>query len=348
MTKVKIRRLVPSPLEDEVVDKRAVMARDKSIIDSLLSMSSKDREKETKEKKTKSKKKKKDKKKKSKKKKKDLIYTMDIYNENGGKPKDKNSEDFYEKRFNGSLVLLANLLTEVNEAMIENKDYLHDMRKGKVRSSPMAITSQMSNISSLLGSKLSVIKEITAVNTKISDLELKKSSADAKSSAKQEEQQNNSRFIMDQLFDRVVNSDVTIHTKDGSKPSKGKGGTKKSKKQIDDEINARISELEKDGEIEFTDNELAFKYERDGVRIQIQKNMQNDRWKFIAVNDNGDELYDYPVPNKKDVGRVEFDEYTMKAKDKLGNIYDVILEEYPDDGYDSLYDHEDSDDFYNG
>ena len=347
MTKVKITRLVPSPLDEENIDRHKVMARDKNIIDSLLALSSK--KKDTKDKKSKTKKKKKDKsKKKSKKKKKDLIYTMDIYNENGPKAKDKNSEDFYEKRFNGSLVLLANLLTEVNEAMVENKDYLHEMRKGKVRSSPMAITSQMSNISSLLGSKLSVIKEITAVNTKISDLELKKSSADSKSSAKQEEQQSNSRFIMDQLFDKVVNSDAIIHTKDDSKPSRGKAGTKKSKKQIDDEINARISQLEEDGELEFTDNELAFKYERDGVRIQIQKNMQNDRWKFIAVNDEGDELYDYPVPDKKSVGKVEFDEYTMKAKDKLGNVYDVILEEYPDDGYDSLYDHYEDDDFYNG
>ena len=51
---------------------------------------------------------------------------------------------------------------------------------------------------------------------------------------------------------------------------------------------------------------------------------QNDDWRIIAVGDNGNEVLDYPIPDKKDLGKVKFSADHKYATDKFGRSYKVI------------------------
>ena len=144
------------------------------------------------------------------------------------------------------------------------------------------------------------------------------------------------------MFSKLIDNDTKLTVDDDddddvdkyitSSPSKNKN----KKKDVSKAIDERIKELEDSGEIEFTDNELAFKYENENVQIVILKNVNNGRWKFAALNEDGDELYDYPLPNKKSIGKVKFDMEKLVAKDGLNRQYDVIQVDSFDDNDDYL------------
>ena len=239
-------------------------------------------------------------------------------------------------------------MKEIHDTTTDAKEFLDVMKKGKIRCSPTSIATQTSVISNLLSTKLSTIKEITAVNSKISELELKKMAADNKNgekSGKAIEKDNN--LIIDKIFTDILKTDSHIGPEyddedDIDKYLSSDSNKKNKNKSIED----RIKELEESGDIEFTDTELAFKYESEDVRIVIYKNMNNNRWKFEALNADGEELYDYPLPDKKKIGKVKFDMEKLIATDGLNRTYEVIpVDEFDDsDDYLNKYTREDFDD----
>lgn len=93
---------------------------------------------------------------------------------------------------------------------------------------------------------------------------------------------------------------------------------------IDEALEARINKLVEDDELQFSDTELAYKYEGN-VEIIVDKNADNERWEFVAIDtETGDEIFDYPLPLKKSIGSVTFDRENGLMKDKLGNVYRVV------------------------
>lgn len=359
---VKVRRLVDIPTKEKVtmddndidILNNLISLSSKKTKPNYYDQNSDDDEDDDFFGKKKKKDKKKDKKKKKKDKKKDKIKKPKL---NLDKLKifddevEKDDVDFYEQRFSSSLVLLTDSLKEINDTIVDNKRYLNELKSGqigehRIKMSPMTIASQMGNIASLINTKLSAIKQITDVNKSISDLEIKKFNNDIKvNGGKKEGSETNTNLLMDQVFDKLINHNNEIkkaekelydEEDDDKKKSKKKkekikddddDNDKKSKKKKEkkeyDSIDDRINSLMESGELEFTDNESAFKYERDGVEIAIQKKLKTSEWEFIALNSDGDELFDYPLPDKKNIGKVKFDEKSDTAKDALGQKYNV-------------------------
>lgn len=319
--KVRVKRIIDSPLED----KTTMDDNDINILNNLISLSKGGKKEKEKEKTSRKKEKKKDKKKNKKKDKikkpKLNLDALRIFDEDDEVKKD--NEEFYEQRFSSSLILLRDVLKEVNDNIVENKLYLNELKNGRIgdnriKMSPMTISSQMTNIASLVNTKLSAIKQITDVNKSISDLELKKVNVDQKINGTEDKEQN-SKLMMDKVFDQLINFDMPDDPYIEQKTEKKKKN--KKYKNIDD----RINQLEEKGELEFTDNEKAFKYEKDGVEVAIRKDFDKGTWEFFAQNKKGDELFDYPLPDKKNVGRMKFDDKSDKAKDALGQTYNVYL-----------------------
>lgn len=331
---------------------------DMFILNKLIEQIQPEEEKPKKE--NKKKKKNKDKKKKKKKKNKDSLFDKygfgDLFTDDEEKEKkikkekvNKSDEDFYEYRFSSSLVLLKDLLKDINSLTDDSKKTLEQFKKSIQRGSFTAVTNQTSNIANLFNTKLSVIKEITTVNKNISDLEIKKfkdSGADVET---------DNLAAMDAMYDKIMGSDLSIKSplegneKKDKKKKKNKEDTKK--KEIlfeeddtaplinlgekeeyyddindDDDLDDIVENMIKSGEIELTDNELAFKYEKNkGIQIVVDKNVRTGRWNFRAIDQNGDTIYDYPLPNKKSIGKVKFDIDKGLAKDQLGNVYTVLF-----------------------
>lgn len=289
---------------------------------------------------------------------------------------ERDSDEFYEARFNSSLILLREILKQVNEQITSADISLEDLKNSRARGSQTAMTAQTSNMASFLNLKLNVVKEITGINKTVSDFELKrlKELGGADNGA-------NEDYMMNEILKKVMNDDSigTNDTKPKKKKKKDKKEEKKEKKskkdledaeyvnsiisgeveyeeddddddnfgledydddddyEIDDEeidslLDDRIEELVDDGEIEFSETELAFKYEGN-VRIVVVKNPDNDRWRFAALDDDDEEIVDYPLPTKKAVGRVTFDREKGIAKDSLGKVYEIFFVDTHSDLY---------------
>lgn len=361
-------------------------AADLDVLDELINGSyynKKSYEKKIKKDKKKDKKDKKKKDKKSKNKAKGLLDLDEVVdsdlNQYGQfkKKVEKESDEFYESRFNGSLILLREILKQVNDQITTTDISLDDLKNSRARGSQTAMTAQTSNMASFLGLKLNIIKEITGVNKTVSDFELKRlkelGGADAGGA--------NEDYMMNEILKKVMNDDNigTGDVKPKKKKKKDKKEEKKEKKskkdldeaefvndiisgeteysdliddddelsfgydeedddfevdndEIDELLDDRIDELIEDGELEFSETEMAFKYEGD-ARIVIVKNPQNERWRFAALDDEDEEIVDYPLPTKKAVGRVTFDREKGIAKDSLGKIYEIFFVDTNSDLY---------------
>lgn len=336
---IKVKRLIDSPLDN--YEPANMTDIDLEIISSLVSLDKKKSKKskdkdESKKKKDKDKKKKDKKKDKKKKKDKEKIKkpkmhidALDIYGEDEENRREE-LDKLYQSRFSSSLLLLTDILKETNDTILENKKFLNELKKGfigdiRVKLSPMAISTQSNSISQLINTKLATVKQITDVNKAISDLELKKLSNDQKVKAADKSiEVQDSRILLDKVFDDLINFDMP------EDPNVDKKKEKKKKKKKDkeyDSIDDRIDDLIKDGEIEFTDTENALKYEKDGgveIAIRMNRNDESD-WEFVALNPDGEEVFDYPLPRKSIVGTMKFDDEYITAKDMLGEKYNVYI-----------------------
>lgn len=318
---------VRSPFDD---DKKKVESSDIDILNQLISMrsNSNNTEKEHKKKKKKDKKIKKDVDKKTKnKEKKKSKHMLEVFddifesdeNKKPKKKKNREAEDFYEKRFRGSLMLLKGLMEEVNETALDSKDHIRQLKAAPGRGTAMAIANQSSTVSTLLNTKLSIIKEITTVNKSISDLEIRNETQKMKNKSDADKSKDGSVYL-DDMFEKIMNNEIPIPDFDDDDLSK----YSLSKSSLD----KRIDSLVDDGTIEFNDSERAFKYEAMGdVEIAILYNTSSKKtkkWEFVAIGPDGDEINDYPLPTKKSCGRMAFDLENDSAKDKLGNVYRLI------------------------
>lgn len=323
---VKVRRLIDSPLKEE----NAMMTdSDLEIINGLIALDSDKEEKKSKKekkkkKKDKDKKKKKKKDKEKKKKKNSNLDALNIYDDE--KPEVDPMGSLYKQRFSSSLILLRDLMKEIDDSIYDNKELLAQLKKGyigdiRVKISPMAIASQNGSISQLINTKLATIKQITDVNKSISDLELKKMSNDQKVKANDPAAAGLSdKALIDKVFNDLINFDMP------EDPTIEKKSKKKKKKEKEyDSIEDRLKDLEDSGEITFNENEEAVKYERMGVRVAIRMSINTNEWEFFAIDSNGDEVFDYPLPMKKNIGKVKFSEDFKTGKDELNNVYDVYL-----------------------
>lgn len=354
--KVKVKHIDNNPIPETLPSVyREENDKDLDILNKLMYSSRKRDEKREKDKKEKKKKEKGQKKKGKKKEKKSALASLhelggniDIFGDGKGngspivqKP-DKTSEEFYEQRFDGSLALLRDLLRDVNHQTEDGKEFLQMLKQTpRQRGFLTAITNQTSNIASLINTKLSVIKEITSVNKSISDLELKRmaKTGSGPGGVAGPEGENSDDFILDQMFTKLMSTDTpTIETRKKKKKKKREEDPGFNMKvpdgeididdleedDFDDILDERISQMMDEGEIVLTDNEKAFKYENDkSIRIVIRKNAKTQHWEFEAVNGEDEILDDYPVPIKKAVGRMQFDNDKGIARDRLGNTYEV-------------------------
>lgn len=344
---------LPLPFDDDIEEKQnnGQNSTDMAILNHLISMTETKKKKKSKKKKEISKSGKKSKNKKNKNIKIDTseFYdpdAIDAMTEKKKKEKpNRESEEFYENRFQGSLILLKGLMEEVNNQSSECKEHIAVLKKNPTaRGATMAITNQSNTVASLLNTKLSVIKEITSVNKLISELELKNESQKAKQKAEKEKGKDSNSYI-NEMFEKVMNCDIPIPDIDDDLLLSSNSGKKKKVKGLDIEsLDSRIDEMIDSGELEFTDSELAFKYEANGgveVCILYKIKSKRNKWEFVAYDSNGDEILDYPLPKKNVVGKVDFDLENDIASDQLGNTYRVLYddEEYNQGGdFDSLDD----------
>lgn len=246
----------------------------------------------------------------------------------GKRKKDNNP---YKKEFAEELTLLYDLLDEMNKFSKELDRKYKEMSSAKVRGVSKYTSDLIENIIASKTSKLQVLKEIANIKKTISDLYIKEN-------AKKQnvEGENSMEVFATKYLQNVLNY------------GRGKFVSELSNRNVeeDDEIDDLVSDIENrkasytsheedeyqrliEERLSDTDNPFRseagtkyIQYENRGVKIYIKRCIDNGEWEFIALDRDNQQVYDYPLPKKRDVGKVKFkDDY---ATDERGRMYKVI------------------------
>lgn len=252
------------------------------------------------------------------------LNELNIFDKNEQK-KMSTDKDIYVERFGGSLELLKDLLTQVNGTLDESKEYLDQLKNNpQRRGATMAISNQSGTVGSLLSTKLSVIKEISSVNKSISELEIKKQDRDLKIQALEKDANPESNeHLIDDIIERMMDTNVDITESVDAEHSKRKG---KKKEMTEEYLDEMVSDLIENDEDFLNENQKAIRYENMGVEFVVVSKLNTHHWHLMAIDNEGDELVDYPVPDKKVISPMSIDYEMLTAEDSLGKTYRVFLE----------------------
>lgn len=253
-------------------------------------------------------------------------YSYADYNElgiDGKNPKKKRDKDGlvdYDKEFSNELRILKSMEVQQTKFVDDLTEQYKNMMSSK--SSARGVTKYMTD---LIGSitdarttNINIIKEIIATKKIIAELSIKEREKLLKDSLSNDQENINAyaNSFMKELFrtgrSNIVNADVS--------------GVDDDYEEYDSEdIYRDIIDVTGDTIMsdEDKERELFLKYENVDVEISVIYHDNTGEWEFVAYDDEGNELSDYPLPSKC---KINIDRVNGTAVDEYGQRYNLIIQ----------------------
>lgn len=243
----------------------------------------------------------------------------------------KEDENEFKKEFAEELAMLNDLLDEVN-SFGKKLDKKFDAIDGsKAKGMSKYLNELITSILTSKTTKLQILKEISSLKKNIQELKIKSDSKKANLGDNGSlESSANSYFreIMKVGRNTFVNNfdyDVDNTITDSEYSSNDDIEYVNSLPAAHNEIHNRISErLEEEGAGRSEDGDKYIRYENMKVDLVIKFNVLNNDWEVVAIDKDGQQVIDYPVPTKKELGKVKFSADNKYATDKFGRSFKVI------------------------
>lgn len=259
-----------------------------------------------------------------------------------GYKKLKKGENEYKKEFAEELTLLYSLLDETSKFSKDLEKELSSLKGNKVRGVSKYTNDLAELVLTSKQNKLNILKEITAVKKTVADLKIK---AEGKAGKDKESNGNNPEQLAAAYFKNVLTHGRSnfINAIGGA----GNDAPPAYSDEIEDERDAFIDKIEmlrgnntdddsdkysqfmmdrlnnSDNPYRSAEGSKYIEYENLGVKLYVKKCIDTGEWEFIAVDKNGRQIYDYPLPSKRDAGRMRFSDDGQYATDAKGRIYTV-------------------------
>jgi hypothetical protein len=203
--------------------------------------------------------------------------------------------------------LIDSSIKDIDDLYAEVKEHLDHVKRSFSKGSLNFIQGQTSNLISLKTAKTNLISSRINIKKLEADLTLKKQ-------ARESNENDSSQMVMN-LAKEILNM----------KEEKPKEVFEEKINEIDADLllEQRLSDLENNGSLKYTDNDLKIKYENSNIKVIVVR--KNDKWKFLALDSNNKQVKDYPLPKSSEV-ELEFIEDSkgrVSAKDENGNLYQV-------------------------
>lgn len=257
-----------------------------------------------------------------------------------GYEKRKKDQNQYKKEFAEEVTMLYDLLDEINKFSKELEKRYKDSSGSRVRGTSKYINDLIISILNSKNSKLNVIKEIANIKKLIEDFKLKADSKAAKSEEGKSQEATAAMYLKN-LLNYGRNNFIRDYTGGANAPGgpdiedmadslSGNDNDSDRDFDLDDDYNERINELIEDrldnenNIWRSNDADKYIEYESRGVKIYISKETESNDWEFIALDQFGQEVPEYPLPKKKDVGKMKFGDDGKNATDSTGRPYKVI------------------------
>lgn len=240
----------------------------------------------------------------------------------------KKDNDF-KKEFAEELTLLYNLLDETSKFSKTLEKDLSSLKGSKVRGVSKYTNDLTELILTSKQNKLNILKEITSVKKTIADLKLK-----AEAKEKNKDNGNNSpEYLASAYLKNILNhgrtdfiSSITNSDDNGMNLMANLNYADDIDDEEEDQYTKFMMERLDNDENPYRSAEGSkyIEYENDGVKLYVKKCIDTGEWEFVALNKAKTQIYDYPLPTKRDAGRMKFSDDGTYATDSKGRIYNVI------------------------
>lgn len=244
----------------------------------------------------------------------------------------KEDENEFKKEFAEELTMLYELLEEVNK-FGKKLDRKFDAIDGsKAKGVSKYLNDLIESILMSKTTKLQILKEITGVKKTIQDLKMKSDSKKnnmGDDGSLESSANNYFKEIMKVGRNNFVDSfnydtDSTISDSEFSSNDdiEYANALPDAHSEICNRISERLEEEGYGGRSEEGDKYI--RYEHMNVTIVIKFNVLDNNWEPIAIDEHGQQVLDYPVPTRQELGKVKFSADNKYATDKYSRSYKVI------------------------
>jgi len=249
--------------------------------------------------------------------------------------KNKKDNNDFKKEFADELALLYNLLDETSKFGKGLEKDLSQLKGSKVRGVSKYTNDLTELILTSKQNKLNILKEITSVKKTIADLKMK---AEAKDKQK-DNGTNSPEYLASAYLRNILNHGRTdfISTISNNGIDPDNPSLLSSNDYIDEEDDDKYTKFMMDrldsdeNPYRSSEGSKYIEYENDDVKLHVKKCIDTGEWEFVALTKTGKQLYDYPLPSKRDAGRMKFSDDGNYATDAKGRMYNVIEYFLPDD-----------------
>lgn len=241
----------------------------------------------------------------------------------------KESKNEYKKEFAEEMTMLNDLLEEANK-FSKKLDKKYDAIEGSKTKGMSKYTNDLiQSILTAKSTKLQIVKEMTSLKKTIIDLQIKEGKRLGAEDGDESITSSANSYFREIM--KVGRKDF-IDTLEDFRPSVSTSDSileeieyANKMSEQNNELNERIAKrLEENGTNRSEEGSKYILYENMNVELKIKFNVMNNEWKVVAINDQGQEIMDYPTPTKADLGKVKFSSDNKFATDKYGRSYKVI------------------------
>lgn len=227
----------------------------------------------------------------------------------------------YEAQFDTELGILKNMYLQHNRFVDDLTKEYNTMRASK--SSARGVTKYMTDLIEAITSartvSMQVIKELIAAKKSVAELNMKEREKFQKqSSTEQQDMSQYASTFMNEIFKRGRSSILDVPVSYESDDA-GYDYEEYTSESMLDEIN---NVLNNNMDEEDRERELYLKYEGRNVTIYVAYDEIEDEYYFVAQDEDGNELSDYPLPEK---GNLTINKNAGIATDDFGQRYPLLV-----------------------
>lgn len=258
---------------------------------------------------------------------------LDKYSRKGKRSYDKYKEDEneYKKEFAEELAMLYDLLDEANKFNKKlNKKY-DSIDGNKAKGTSKYLNDLIESMLSSTTTRLQIIKEINSLKKNIQELKIKSDSKYGKIGNDGTLEEDANSFFQNIMgvgrnnFVSALNGDPDIHFSNPDYSNDDDIEYANSLPDAHEALHEMINErLENEGTARSIEAEKYIIYENMKPELIVTFSVVNNTWEMVAVDKDGQIIQGFPVPSKKDLGKMKFSQDKKFATDAYGRSYKVV------------------------
>lgn len=246
----------------------------------------------------------------------------------------KEDENEFKKEFAEELTMLYDLLDDANKFSKKLSKKYDSIDGSKAKGTSKYLNDLIASVLTSNTNKLQIIKEITNLKKTIQELKIKADGKKGNISDGDGSLENQANDFFSNImgvgrnnFLAALNGDPDSQLSSSEYSSDNDIEYVNSLPEAQEELHEKINERLMNESSRSVEGDKYIIYENLQPELVIMYNVLDNSWDMIAVDKDGQRIIDYPVPTKKELGKMKFSSDHKFATDAYGRSY-KCMEKY--------------------